>query len=131
MFKKRFCNGTYLLLIVIFIACGNNLDKLDKKVIGKWTIESNVFIRDNIKGTEKQLNGLKIEFLSDKTYIATGLWGSGKWTILDDGRIKIEIPGIFAFASIGDLDNEKRMVIHTSYSPQYENIFVLKKEAAS
>ncbi|MDB4569310.1 hypothetical protein N9Z81_00340 [bacterium] len=75
---------------------------LEKVILGKWV--------RNLDTTD----GSYLDFLSDNTYISlsssstssVGTRGNGKWTILDDGRLKMEqSSGTYVWEIIIEGDN--------------------------
>ena len=107
MYKKVFALCAISLLIImalVAVACSSN--NPGKNIIGKWIIVKEQLVHRDRGPVQNVFIGSGIEFLSDKTYINIApnnfapFTNKGTWTILDDGRIKIDGGGKPTFATI-------------------------------
>ncbi len=143
MYRKVFFFSTLSLLIIIAcISFGCSSKDPAKEIIGTWVVVKEqpgavntkaLLPGQSVPKSEEDLfKGVSIEFFSDKTYIAKGsLWQgfvtNGQWTILDDGRIKLQDMGHDPFVVI---IKENQMIFDISIGIYSSYKIVLEKKPA-
>jgi hypothetical protein len=85
-----------LCLLLTFTGCSNN----ESKIVGKWKCIKSETIHHGKKTIETNPSVI-FEFLSDNTVLPRGGFGGGqgRWTILSDGRVKIDFGLALMFGS--------------------------------
>jgi len=80
--------------VLLFLGCSDS----SAQYLGKWKVsELFEYSADGQKQVDNDpgISGGVIEFLKDKTVLVSGVAGvskgSGRWTVLEDGRARIEI----------------------------------------
>ena len=102
MFSRHVTITTVLncLFFSVALACNSN-NPLDCNIIGKWQSANAHFF---------QYRKMDIEFFEDKTCVLYNnnidAPEAGKWTFLNDGRLKIYVEGIAATVFLGKLNGE-------------------------
>jgi hypothetical protein len=86
-----------IVILIIISACG---DYAANRIIGKWEMQMSekILLNGKVK-KEKFPPGRIMEFYSDNT-VKTPFTGTANWTILSDGRVKMDFGGIHTVIGI-------------------------------
>jgi hypothetical protein len=79
----------FVISLIIFSAIGCISRNPDYKIIGQWKVVKAI---DNGRIDNSAIGRIGFEFFSDKTFIMPTFpnFYNGKWTMLEDGRIKLQ-----------------------------------------
>ena len=119
-----------LLTLFIFLSC-NTSEKLDKKIIGEWTMEKVYEYGEDVSARHNPNNNRWIKFNEDGTFVSGGdPFGrnTGKWKIDNDKSI------LFIDSDVDDDDSEwnvtfeeDKMIMTGIGHPRKENTKLVHK----